>query len=165
MADLKSGIRYCLLYDFKRGNTAANLIETYAMLLDRTSSLSSTASDGFRCFALGMKASKMTHAVGLHRWLTWSSRRKRSKRIPVRPQGIWRAGLGAVTEKLESRAGAVNGYPTSSSRFHLYQPNSSHYNKHEEFSSVSVYEAIYKAAILGIRTYTSLITHSGVVRK
>ncbi|KIH62001.1 hypothetical protein ANCDUO_07720 [Ancylostoma duodenale] len=43
MADLKSGIPYCFPYDFKRGKTAAESLQTCAMLLGRTSSGSGSA--------------------------------------------------------------------------------------------------------------------------
>ncbi|KIH44040.1 hypothetical protein ANCDUO_25946, partial [Ancylostoma duodenale] len=57
----------------KEGRQPSNLTEICAILLSKLSSVSGNASDSFTSFALGMKVSKMTHAVGLHRWSTWSS--------------------------------------------------------------------------------------------
>ncbi|KIH53045.1 hypothetical protein ANCDUO_16838 [Ancylostoma duodenale] len=72
MADLKSGIRYCLLYDFKRGKTAAESRRDLCVAFGQDVISERQCQRWFHKFRKGMKAStsKMAHAVGLHQWST-----------------------------------------------------------------------------------------------
>ncbi|RCN42715.1 hypothetical protein ANCCAN_11304 [Ancylostoma caninum] len=73
MADLKSGIRYCLLYDFKLSKAATESHRDLCDAFEQDVISERQCQRWFHKFRAGNENFEMTHAIGLHQWSTWSS--------------------------------------------------------------------------------------------
>ncbi|KIH43522.1 hypothetical protein ANCDUO_26471, partial [Ancylostoma duodenale] len=91
-ADLKSGIRYCLLYDFKRGKTAAESHRDLCYASEQDVISERQCQRWFHMFRCGNESLE-DNASGRPPSVVDMEQLKEAIEEDPSPQGIWRTGL------------------------------------------------------------------------